>query len=122
MVLYINNEKLSSLVIPEGVTEIQAYTFYNVGSSDGFTEVIFPDSVTTIGDYAFAYCDNIVHLAIGKGVTYIGEEAFNYCSNLTSITFNGTVAEWKAIEKEDGWNSNVPATEVVCADGTVAFK
>ncbi len=119
--LYINNERLSSVVIPEGVTEIQAYTFYNFGSADGFTEVILSDSVTVIGDYAFAYCDNIVSLVIGKGVTYIGEKAFFYGGNLTSIIFNGTVAEWKAIEKENGWNYGVPAMEVVCTDGTVSL-
>ena len=119
--LYINNERPSSIVIPEGVTEIKAYTFYNFGGSDGFTEVILSDSVTTIGDYAFAYCDNIVALVIGKGVTRIGENAFLHGMNLTSITFNGTVAEWKAIEKENGWKDSVPATEVVCTDGVVAL-
>jgi hypothetical protein len=55
-------------------------------------------------------------------VTYIGARAFYECSSLTSITFEGTVVEWNAISKSDSWNDQVPATEVICSDGTVSLK
>ncbi len=60
-------------------------------------------------------------MVILESVTGIGYGAFSWCSSLTSITFNGTKAEWRAIEKGSDWNKNVPATQVVCTDGTVSM-
>ena len=55
-------------------------------------------------------------------VTAIGRWAFAGCESLTSISFNGTIAQWNAIEKKDSsWKSGVPAKEVVCSDGKVAI-
>ena len=56
----------------------------------------------------------------GLPVTSIGNYAFYNCTSLTSIEFTGTVAQWKAIGKGYDWKYYVPATEVVCKDGTVA--
>ena len=55
----------------------------------------------------------------GLPVTSIEYSAFYYCSSLTSITFQGTVAEWNAITKGSDWNKSIPATSVVCSDGSV---
>ncbi|MBR5067788.1 MAG: leucine-rich repeat domain-containing protein [Bacteroidales bacterium] len=43
-------------------------------------------SVTSIGNYAFAYCDSLSSVAIPKSVTHIGEYAFRSCFMLTSLT------------------------------------
>ena len=58
----------------------------------------------------------------GLPVTSIGNSVFSGCSSLTSITFQGTVAEWNAITQGTGWSHNVLATEVVCSDGSVSLK
>ena len=52
----------------------------------GITEYIIPDGVTSIGNYAFSDCDNLVCLTIPDSVTFIGERAFFFCKNLASIT------------------------------------
>ena len=67
-------------------------------------------------------CYNLTSINIPNGVTSIGVKAFSTCYSLTSITFEGTVAEWRAIELGGLWNSRVPATEVICSDGTVKLK
>ena len=41
---------------------------------------------------------------------------------VTSITFNGTIAQWNAISKGFDWKYNVPATEVICSDGIVSLN
>jgi hypothetical protein len=56
---------------------------------------------------------------IGNSISSIGGAAFYNCDSLTSITFNGTVEEWKAIEKGSWWSYNVPATYVECSNGNV---
>ena len=85
------------------------------------TELIIPDGVTSIGNYAFLYCSSLTSVVIPDSVTSIREWAFSYCRSLTSIKFEGTVAQWNAIEKGYNWNYNCPATEVVCSDGKVAL-
>jgi hypothetical protein len=45
-----------------------------------------PDTVTTIADYAFAFCISLASVTIPNSVTSIGIAAFYYCNSLTSIT------------------------------------
>jgi hypothetical protein len=54
--------------------------------------VTIPNSVTSIGDQAFMWCNNLTNLIIGNSVTNIGEEAFEGCTSLTSVTFPASVA------------------------------
>ena len=113
-----NCSSLTSIEIPDSVTTIGDYAFNDCNS---LTSIEIPDSVTTIGDWAFYWCDSLTSVVIGDSVTTIGDCAFSNCSNLTSITFNGTVEEWNTISKGTNWKYNVPATEVVCKDGSVVL-
>lgn len=116
--LYLNGEKLTELVIPDTVTKINEYAFYNC---DSLTNVTVGASVTTIGRYAFSACNSIVSIVIPDAVTSIANHAFYDCSSLTSINFEGTKEQWNAITKGYEWNHNVPATHVHCSDGDVAL-
>ena len=53
--------------------------------------VTIPNSVSSIGDYAFAWCNNLTSVTIGSSVTRIGEDAFRDCKNLTSVTIGNSV-------------------------------
>ena len=55
------------------------------------TEYTIPDSVTTIGGYAFYYCSNLISITIPDSVTTIGYLAFCNCDNLTSVTIPDSV-------------------------------
>ena len=49
------------------------------------TNLIIPESVTSIGNYAFAKCYRLISITIPNGVTNIGDYAFWFCSNLQNI-------------------------------------
>ncbi len=49
------------------------------------------NSVTSIGDAAFAYCSGLTSVTIPNSVTTIGYLAFYGCGSLTSVTIPGSV-------------------------------
>ena len=51
----------------------------------GCNSTVIPNSVTSIGEKAFAYCSDLTSIDIPSGVTYIGNNAFTNCSGITSI-------------------------------------
>ena len=65
--------------IPDSVTTIGFYAFSGCTS---LTSVNIPDSVTTIGFYAFEGCTSLTSVNIPDSVTTIGIHAFSGCSNL----------------------------------------
>ena len=86
--LYLNGELVTDLVIPNSVTSIGNYAFC---FCDGLTSITIPNSVTSIGDYAFSNCSGLTSITIPNSVTSIGGGAFQYCSGLTSITIPNSV-------------------------------
>ena len=83
-----DKEKVISIVIEHGVTDIvaHAFEFYT-----DVKEVKIPDSVTKIGDYAFYNCVSLTEIRIPDSVTDIGSDAFFYCYNLTEIKLSDSV-------------------------------
>ena len=110
---------LTSIIIPGSVTSIGDYAF---SGCDSLTSITIPNAVTSIGNNAFSSCDSLTNITIPDSVTSIGYSAFYACISLESIIFEGTVKQWNAIDFDSHWNSYVPATEVVCSDGTVSLK
>ena len=86
--LYLNGEKITDLVIPNGVTSIGDYAFYDY---DSLKSVTIPNSVTNIGKEAFMGCDNLTTINIPKGVKSIGDEAFAWCGSLSSVILSKSV-------------------------------
>ncbi len=77
-----NNYK-GKLVIPKGVTTINANALYQCNK---LTEVIFPQGLTTIESYAFAECGSIKKISFPRSLKYIGDNAFEDCTQLETIT------------------------------------
>ena len=80
--------KKGGYVIPNSVTSIGDYAF---SGCTGLTSITIPNSVTSIGDFAFSNCSGLTSITIPNSVTSIGEDAFYYCSGLTSITIPNSV-------------------------------
>lgn len=70
------------------VTTIEAEAFYCFYEA---AEIILPDTITSIGDYAFDSCEGITSLKLPASLTTIGEYAFNACSSLTDIEIPDSV-------------------------------
>ena len=78
----------NSYTIPNSVTSIGSWAFYNCTS---LTSVTIPDSVTSIGSYAFEVCTSLTSVTIPDSVTSIENMAFHYCTSLASVTIGNSV-------------------------------
>ncbi len=74
-------------IIPDSVTSIGKWAFEGC---DNLVNVEIPNSVISIGISAFERCDNLINVEIPDSVTSIGDYAFSHC-NITSVTIPDSV-------------------------------
>ena len=76
------------VIIPDSVTSIGDFAF---DGRYGLTSVTIPDSVTSIGGWAFHLCNGLTSVTIPDSVTSIGRYAFDNCHYLASVTIPSSV-------------------------------
>ena len=131
-------DSLTSIEIPDGVRSIGDRAFLGTNliqkengvsyvdkwviDCDGsLKQVQLRDNTVGIADSAFDLCD-LTSIIIPDSVTNIGAEAFYLCDSLKTINFQGTKAQWEAVNKGDDWNDFVGGSRgytVVCTDATL---
>ena len=88
--LYVNNEEVRNLVIPEEVQKISRFAFYDWSEIQSLTVL---GSSTTIEGYAFYSCYNLKNIKIPNGVSQIGGLAFAECTGLSDCVLSGNIQE-----------------------------
>ena len=99
-------DKIQNVILPDGLTSIGAFAFWNCTS---LTSITIPNSVTSIGESAFSGCSSLTSplynahyfvymptsysgaYAIPEGIKKIADDAFEGCSSLTSVTIGESV-------------------------------
>lgn len=114
--LYINNELITSITIPDGVTSIPDYALHGC---DSLTSITIPDSVTSIGWGAFRGCSGLINVTIPGSVGAIGGYAFYTCSKLSNIKYTGTKNQWLKINHGNRWKEGSPIKTIHCANGDI---
>lgn len=88
----------ASYTVPDEVTTICFYAFYQSGS---LTAVTIPNRVTDIERSAFMGCRGLEKLYLGTGVRTIARSAFSNCDSLTDVFYAGSEAQWSEIDIQD---------------------
>ena len=94
LIQYPAGNQRDTYIIPDSVKSIGEYAF---SGCTGLTSITIPDSVTSIGIDAFDGCTGLTSITIPDSVTNIGGAAFYGCKGLTDVYYSGTEAEWKKI-------------------------
>ncbi len=116
---FYNCSSLKSITIPNSVTSIGDSAFWDCNNLTGIT---IPDSVTSIGNWAFYNCSSLTNITIPNGVTSIGHIAFGRCSSLTNITYKGTQSQWNSISKGSNWKTDSAIKTITCTDGVIQIN
>lgn len=80
--LYLNNELVTDLVIPDDVTEIKDYSFTNASC---IKTLSIPDHISKIGEASFYNCIGLTNVKLPYNLETIGRNAFESCISLTSV-------------------------------------
>lgn len=134
---------LGELVIPDSVISIEDDAFNacymtsvtlskNVKSLEygifanciNLTSVVIPEGVTKINEQVFAGCEKLTSVTIPSSVTFLSDGVFLFCTKLTEIHYQGTVAQWKAIQKGTvydvwDWDEGTGYYTIYCIDGQI---
>lgn len=107
--LYIGGKLVTEITVPQGVTEIKDYAFYEYGK---LTKINLSGTVTSIGYNSFWRCYELVSVSGFANVKSVGASAFAYCENLVQIDDASSLLEVernaffgcfeKVAEQEDG--------------------
>ena len=86
---------LTSAMIPDSVLSIGNYAF---AGCTNLSSVTIPNSVTSIGVGAFEDCDSLANISLPASVTRIGDEAFYGCDSMTSITVDKANSAYTVVD------------------------
>jgi len=81
---------LTSIIIPQGVTSIANYAFYNCRD---LTIIDIPESVTSIGYYAFSNCAGLASITFNSATTVITDDASTIPEQTTILGYDPSTAK-----------------------------
>ncbi len=90
IIQYPAEKKDQAYAIPNSVTSIGSYAFFHCVV---LTSIDIPNSVKSIGDYAFSECSSFISMIIPNSVISIGQGAFQYCAGLTSVIISNNITD-----------------------------
>ena len=130
--VFIGCDNLTSVKIPNSVTEIGANTFFECRS---LTNVDIPDSVVSMQIGVFTLCESLKSVKLPKGISSIQPStffectnlksvyipagvksifntAFDGCANLTDVYYGGTEEQWNKIRFYNGIDEELQAATI----------
>ena len=105
--MFYGDEALENVTLPDSLETLGEFAFTNCKSLKSLT---LPDSLTTILNYAFENCTGLTELVIPAGVKIIEADAFKGCTNLTLVVTKGSYAEQYAKDLGIAYRSVSAAT------------
>lgn len=117
-------EEQKNIVIPEGIKYInEGFRIYDTVQYTSIIESIaLPDSLESIGAYAFRDCKALEEIVIPENVTEIGTGAFTSCTSLERAVIKGNVTELNATFSGCSSLSDITIPDTVTKIGNYTFN
>ena len=88
---------LTSISFEEGITILGGNAF----EETGLTDVVIPDTVTSIGSSLFENCENLQEVTLPEGVTSVPFACFQGCSSLSRVNLPNSVTNFETYAFKD---------------------
>ena len=111
------NTEIKDLVIPNSVTTIRNYAFFGCG---GLTSITIPNSVTSIGDYAFRNCSGLTELVSLASIPPVCNAGVFENVDKSLCTLKVPKGSKDAYSQADGWKDFANNIEEVDVTGIEA--
>lgn len=89
------HSKVQTVFLPDTVSTIGDYAFYYASE---LSSINFPTALTSIGDYAFFACQSLTAVDIPATITQIGPSAWAACTSLPAITVAAENPNYTAVD------------------------
>ncbi|SEH50582.1 Leucine rich repeat-containing protein [Ruminococcus flavefaciens] len=106
---------LSSIELPENVTELGEYAFQGCSI---LKNIILPESLKTISGFCFSGCESLTELKLGPNVTAIGEKMIEKCTKIKELTIPSSVDTFYTGAVGYGCLCGSSVKKVIFEDGT----
>lgn len=113
---FLSCKSLYSLTFPSGLKEMPSYLMRDC---DRLKKITLSKGIEIIDYSAFHECLSVVEINLPDSIKTIRDSAFSLCNSLEEIHYSADYDSWLTIEKQDGWNTDMPSCKLVCADKTV---
>ena len=115
---FLNCKTLASVTLNEGLVSLGSMAFYGCRT---LLTVQLPDSLRYVGDSALSRCNILKELTLPAGILCLGKKILDI-TDVETVSFKGTVEQWRAIEKPDDWFGADQSCTVICIDGEIPVK
>ena len=113
---FLNCTKLANVTLPNTLTELSQMAFQSCTS---LKNIVLPTSLKTLRTGVFR-SSGLTSLTIPNSITHITGLICYSNTALTHIAFDGTIAEWEAIWKDEVWKGDISV--IYCTDGLVSVN
>ncbi|MBQ6380237.1 MAG: leucine-rich repeat domain-containing protein [Clostridia bacterium] len=122
--LYLNNKPVTSITIPSWLENVGAS--YSEGNRcvawTPLTSVVIEEGVSEINSGAFENCSNLTYIKLPQSLTRIGSNAFSYCSQLKSIVLPSDITEIESNTFSSSGLTSITIPDNVTVIGSNAFR
>ena len=89
------------IIVPEtlGGMKVSSVAPHALADRDDIREIVLPDSVRAVGNYAFYHCGNLGRLALSDSVDDYGDGAVRVCRNLSLLDITMKRGRWRLIKE-----------------------
>lgn len=115
--IFVNCSNLNDIEMHENILYIGKFAF----AATAIKSISIPNGISIIERDTFVWCKQLEEVRIPKSIISISKEAFGGCGKLETIYYDGNVAAWKAIQRDDLWIVQGPSNYTIhCTDGDIA--
>ena len=115
---FLNCKTLASVTLNEGLVSLGSMAFYGCRT---LQTLQLPDSLRYVGDSALSRCNILKELTLPAGILCLGKKILDV-TDVETVSFKGTVEQWRAIEKPDDWFGADQSCPGICIDGEIPVK